>query len=219
MFKWWCFKAAAVLESSLKWPLDLLLGRSSWGVSPGAPGWEGVLRRRLETSTHPSLFPHPVWGHWGRASTAGNSQKNSFECKKITKPQGKPWEPAWVSGCVGGGGRDWVRAGLGRVVSLGVGGGGLVMEGSWGWAWAWAWAGPGRPFTHSLTQHFRKSSWFPYSPQCPSCRAPARTDQMQHLPQGSWSPLSPGLCLTLCPLPLPFAPPQVPDRTSAIPLL
>lgn len=123
VFKWWCFKAAAVLESSLKWPLDLLLGRSSWGVSPGAPGWEGVLRRRLETSTHPSLFPHPVWGHWGRASTAGNSQKNSFECKKITKPQGKPWEPAWVSGCVGGGGRDWVWAGLGRVVSLGVGGG------------------------------------------------------------------------------------------------
>ena len=42
---------------------------------------------------------------------------------------------------------------------------------------------------------------------------------MQHLPQGSWSPLSPGLCLTLCPLPLPFAPPQVPDRMSAIPLL
>lgn len=74
------------------------------------------------------------------------------------------------------------------------------MEGSWGWAWALA--GPCRPFTHSLTQHFRKSSWFPYSPQCPSCRAPARTDQMRHLPQGSWSPLSPSLLSALSPAPL-----------------
>lgn len=107
-----------VLESSLKWPLDLPLGRNSWGVSPGAPGWEGVLRRHLETSTHPSLFPQPVWGHWGRASTAGNSQKNSFECKKVTKPQGNPWEPAWVSGCVGAG------KGLGPAgLCLGGGGG------------------------------------------------------------------------------------------------
>ena len=60
-----------------------------------------------------------------------------------------------------------------------------------------------RPFTHltgSLTQHFRKSSWFLYFPGRLSCRGRTRTHQRQRRPPWGPFPQPPrvtrGACLT-----------------------
>lgn len=194
------------LESRLRGPLGLLLGMNGLGVSRGSQ-----VGRSPDRVLNPSLSPHPVWRKWGRASPAGNSQKNSSECKKKkTKPQGKPWKSAW-SGCAGGwrGGtrwaRDWFWLCLGGREPKGV-----TMEDSWDWGWDLV--GPRRPFTHSLTQHLRKSSWLPHFPQW----APGALSHQS--PRASRRTCLVQAC-TLSPLPLPFSPAWVQTSSCHPPAL
>lgn len=182
-----------------------------------------------EEVLNPSPFPHPVWGHWGRTSPAGNSQKNSFEYKKITKSQGRPWEPAW-SGYAGDRGGGGGRQGIGLGCVWGAG----SLK---GWRWRAAGAGPVTWQGQADPSHTPSPSTFAravgsliFLNTPPAGPLPGQTKCSTSL-RGSWSPLLPvprglqmslsdtGLCSASFPTPLLTtlgADPFLPSSCSAL---